>query len=134
MWRATQAYHDLPTSSGYFPRQIPFGRDWFEQSLLWATIGKALDCEEFMANAEEMPAKVTGAHTKEHGKRGHYQEKGPVAKYKAGGTVWLERPPKLSEHCQATYYVPAEVQKRLGEDTYTLKVRERPTGTDITPK
>ena len=39
--------------------------------------------------------------------------------------MWLERPSKLSEHRLATYYVPAEVQKQLGEDTYTLKVGER---------
>ena len=37
----------------------------------WATPGKALDCEEFRANAEEMAAKVTEALTKEHEKRRH---------------------------------------------------------------
>ena len=55
-----------------------------------------------MANAEEMAAKVTQALTKENEKRRCYQEKGPVAKYKVGGTVWLGHPSKLSEHCQAT--------------------------------
>ena len=39
--------------------------------------------------------------------------------------MWLERPSKLSEHRQATYYVPAELQKQIGDDTYTLKVGER---------
>ena len=56
------------------------------------------DCEEFMANAEEMAAKVTGALTKEHEKCRQYQEKAPVAKCKVGGAVWLERLSKLSEH------------------------------------
>ena len=55
--------------------------------------------------------KVTEALAKEHEKRRHYQEKGPVAKYKVGDPVWLERLSKLSEHREATYYVPAEVQR-----------------------
>ena len=103
MSRAIQAYHNLPTPSGYSPHQILFGRDRIEQGLHWATPGKALDCGEFMANAEEMAVKVTEALTKEHRKRPHYQEKGPVAKYKDGDPLWLERPSKVSEHLQATY-------------------------------
>ena len=75
-----------------------------------------------MADVEEMAAKVTEARMKEHEKRHHYQEKAPVAKY---SNLWPERPFKLSEHRHATYYFPAEVQKRLGEDTYTLKIGER---------
>ena len=102
MWRAIQAYHHLPTPSGYSPHQILFGRDLLEQGVQWATPGKALDSEEFMANVEEMAAKVTEALTKEHEKRRHYQEKAPVAKYKVGNTVWLDRPSKLSEDRQAT--------------------------------
>ena len=39
--------------------------------------------------------------------------------------VWLEQPSNLSGHRQATYYVPTEVQKRVGEDIYTLEVGER---------
>ena len=125
MWRGIRAYHNLPTPSGYSPHQIKFGRGRFEQGLPWATSGKALDCEEFMANAEAMAAKVTEALTKEHEKHRHYQKKAPVAKYKVGDPVSLEPPSKLSDHRQATYYVPAEVQKRLGEDTYGLMVGER---------
>ena len=68
---------------------------------------------------------VTEALTKEHKKRHHCQEKPPVTKYKVGDAAWRECPSKLSEHQQATYYVSAEAQKRLGEDTYTLKVGER---------
>ena len=50
-------------------------------------LGKALDCEGFMANAEEMAAKVSEAVTKAHWKRRHYQEKASVAKYTVGVTV-----------------------------------------------
>ena len=78
-----------------------------------------------MATTGEIAAKVTEPLRKEDGKRRHHQEKVLVAKYKVGETVWLERPSKLSEHCQATYYVPADVQKQLGEDTYTLKIGKR---------
>ena len=63
--------------------------------------------------------------TKEHEKCCHYQENRPIAKYKVGDAVWLERRSKFYEHRQATYYVPAKVQKRTGKDTYTLKVAER---------
>ena len=125
MWRAIQAYHDLPTPSGYSPHQILFGGNRIEQGLPWATPGKGLNCEEFMANAEEMAAKVPKALTSGREKRPHYQGKVLVTKYKVGDTVWLERPSKVSEHRQATYYGLAAVQKRLGEDTYTLKVEER---------
>ena len=96
MWRSFQAYHDLPTPSGYSPNQILFRRDRIEQGLPWATPRRALDCEEFMANAEEITASVTVALTKEHEKRRHYQKKKQVAKYKVGDTVWLDRPSKLS--------------------------------------
>ena len=121
LWRSIQAYHDPPTPSEYSPNQILFGRDRIEQGLPWATPGKALDCEEFMANAED----VTEALTKEQEKRRHYQKKARVAKYKVGDAVWLDCPSKLSEHRQATHYVPAQVQKQLGEDTDTPKVGER---------
>ena len=80
MWRAIQAYDDLPSPSGYFPHQMISGRDRIELGLPWATRGKATDCEDFMANAEKTAAKVTEELTKEHGKRRHYQEKAPVAK------------------------------------------------------
>ena len=81
-----------------------------------------------MGNVEEMAVMVTEALIKENEKRRHYQENTLVAKYKVGDTVWLERPSELSEHRRATYYVPAEVQKELGEDTCTLKVGERQYG------
>ena len=113
MWRAIQAYHDLPTPSGYSRCQILFGRDRIEQGLSWATPGKALDCEEIMANAEQMAAKVTKALTKEHEKRCHHHEKAPVAKYKVGNTLWMERPFKLSKHCQTTNYIPAKYRSNL---------------------
>ena len=125
MWHTIQAYHDLPTPSGYFPHQIPFGSDGIQQGLLWATPVKAHDCEEFMAYAEEMVAKVTEALTREHEKRRHYPKKATVAKHNVRDGVRRDRPSKLSEHRQATYYIPAEVHKRLGEDTYTLKVGQR---------
>ena len=111
MWRAIQAYHDLLTPFRYSPHQIPFGRDRIEQGLPWATTAKALDCEQFMANAEEMAANLTEALTKEHKKRRHYQRKAPVAKYKVGDPVWLERPFRLSELRRTSYYVQAEVQR-----------------------
>ena len=87
IWRAIQAHHNLSTPSGYSPHQIIFGRVWMEQGLLWATPRRALDCEEFMANAEEMVAKFTEVLTKQHNQRRHYQEKAPVAKYKDCNTV-----------------------------------------------
>ena len=126
MWRSIQAYHDLPSPSGYSPNQILFGRDRIEQGPPWATPGRALDCEGFMANAGEITANVIQALTKEQEKPRHYQKKARVAKYKVGDAVWLDRPSKLSEHRQATHNIPAQVQKQLGEDTDTLKVGERP--------
>ena len=66
MWRAIEAYHDQQTPSGYSPHQILFGEDRVAQGLMLATLGKACDCAEFMANAEEMAAKVTEALTKAH--------------------------------------------------------------------
>ena len=78
-----------------------------------------------MAKAEKMTVTLTEALTKEHKKRLHHQEKTPVAKYKVRDTVRLQKPSKLNEHLQATYNVPAAVQKRLGEDIYTLKAGKR---------
>ena len=74
MWRAIRAYHNVPGPSGYSPHHILFWRDRTEQGLPWVTPGKALDSEEFLANAEGMAAKITEALTKDHDKRCHHEE------------------------------------------------------------
>ena len=89
MPRAIQAYHDVPTPSGYFPSQIVFWRDCIERGLPWATPGRGLDCKVFMAKAEKIVVTLTEALTKEHKKRLHHLEKTPVAKYKVRDTVRL---------------------------------------------
>ena len=48
-----------------------------------------------------------------------------VSNYRVCDARGLERPFNLSEQRQVTQYVPAEVQKQLGEDTYAPKVGER---------
>ena len=87
MWHPRQAYHDLPTRSGYTHQEKSFGKDRTQQVLPRATSERAEDCEEFMANVEEMAANVTEALT------GH----------QAGNAVWLERHSEVSKHRQATY-------------------------------
>ena len=72
-----------------------------------------------------MALKVTVPLMKEHGKCRHNQKQAPVAKYKVGDALWLDCTCKISERREVTYYIPAEVQKRLGEDIYTLKVGKR---------
>ena len=109
MWHPRQAYCDLPTRSRYTHQQKLLGKDCTQQVLPRATPGKAKNCEDFMANIEEMAAKVIEALT------GH----------KASNPVWLEPLSEVSKHRQATYYVCNVVQKQLSKDTDTLRVGER---------
>ena len=93
-------FHLAPGAS---PRDTPLSPTYY--LLSWATLGKPHVCEGFMVNAEEMAAKAhKGA-----------PEGSPLPREGAGCQVpcerhhLVERPSKLNQHGQATYYVPAEV-------------------------
>ena len=58
MWRAIQAYHDLPTPSGLSPHQILFTRDRLSRSLPWYTTGLAKDDVEAFKEAEGLRFEV----------------------------------------------------------------------------
>ena len=55
MWRAIQAYHNLPTPSGLSPHQILFTRDRLSRSLPWYTNGLAKDAVEAFKEAKIPP-------------------------------------------------------------------------------
>ena len=125
LWRVLQAYDDLPGPTGLSPHRILFLRDRVSRTLLWLNHGKvARDASSMMAEAEDKAAKVCKALQDEHEKRAKYFKQGKVQKYALGDTVWVERHHKdvLSRHRQATWYVPAVIVRRVGQDVYAVCV------------
>ena len=77
-----------------------------------------------IAEADDTAAKVCKALQDEHDKRAKYFKQGKVQKYALQDTVWVERHHKdvLSRHRQASWYVPAVIVRKVGQDVYAVRV------------
>ena len=121
MWRAIQAYHNLPTPSGLSPHKILLSRDRLSRSLPWYTTGLAKDAVEAFKEAEDTAKLVKDAFEKEHAKRQDKAPKRPVTSFKVGGNVWVERPRPLGTHRTKTWYTPGKIAKRVGPSTFLVQ-------------
>ena len=118
-------YHDLPGPTGLSPHRILFLRDRWSRTLPWLNHGKvAREANAMMAEADDAAAKVCTALQEEHEKRTKYFKQGKVQKYALQDTVWVERHHKdvLSRHRQASWYVPGEIVRKVGQDVYAVRV------------
>ena len=121
MWRAIQAYHHLPKPSGLSPHEILFTRDRLSCSLPWYTTGLAKDAVQAFKAAEDTAKLVKDALEKEHAKRQDKTPKGPVTSFNVGGHFWVERPRPLGTHLTKTWYIPGNIAKRVGPNTFLVQ-------------
>ena len=121
MWRAIQAYHDLPTPSGLFSHQALFTRDRLSHSLPWYTTGLPKDAVEALKEAEDTAKLVKEALENEHAKRQDKTPKGPVTCFKVRGHVSVERPRCLSSHRTKTWCTLDKIAKRVGPSTFLIQ-------------
>ena len=121
MWRAIQAYHDLPTPSGLSLNQSLFTRDRLSRSLPRYTTGLAKDAVEAFKEAEDTAKLVKDALEKEHAKRQDKTPKRPLTSFKVGGYVWVERPRPLGTDRTKTWYTPGKIPNRVGRSIFLFQ-------------
>ena len=121
MWRAIQAYHNLPTPSGLCTHQNLLPRDRLSGSLPWYTTGLAKDAVDVFKRAKDTAKLVKDTLEKEHAKRQDKTPKGPVTSIKVGGHDWLKRPRPLGSHPTKTWYTPGTIAKRVCPSTVLVQ-------------
>ena len=122
MWPALKAHHDTPTPGGLSPHQILFGRDPLGRGLPLSGDGMAMDAEEFFARQEQTARDIRQQLEKEHAERQKSAPSSTAQKFRVGDPVWVIRPRPMGTHRTKTWFTPGEVVRRIGEDTYRIKV------------
>ena len=119
---ALKAHHDTPTPGGLFPHQILFGRDPLGRGLPLFGDGMAMDAKEFFARQEQTARNIRQQLEKEHAERQKSAPSSTAQKFRVGDPVWVIRPRPMGTHRTKTWFTPGEVVRRIGEDTYRIKV------------
>ena len=122
MWPALKAHHDTPTPGGLSPHQIPFGRDPLGHGLPLSGDGMAMDAKEFFARQEATARDIRQQLEKEHAERQKSALSSTAQNFRVGDPVWVIRPRSMGTHRTKTWCTPREVVRRIGEDTYRIKV------------
>ena len=122
MWPALKAHHDTPTPGGLSPHQILFGRDPLDRGLPLSGDGMAMDAKEFFARQEQTARDIRQQLEKEHAERQKSAPSSTAQKFRVGDPVWVIRPRPMGTHRTKTWFTPGEVVRRIGEDTYRIKV------------
>ena len=122
MWPALKAHHDTPGPGGLSPHQILFGRDPLGRGLPLSGDGMAMDAKEFFAQQEATARDIRQQLEKEHAERQESAPSSTAQKFKVGVPVWVIRPRPMGTHRTKTWFTPGEVVRRIGEDTYRIKV------------
>ena len=122
MWPALKAHHDTPTPGGLSPHQILFGRDPLGRGLPLSGDGMAMDAKEFFARQEQTARDIRQQLEKEHAERQKSAPSSTAQKFRVGDPVWVIRPRPMGTHRTKTWFTPGEVVRRIGEDTYRIKV------------
>ena len=122
MWPALKAHHDTPTPGGLSPHQILFGRDPLGRGLPLPGDGITMDAKEFFARQEARARDIRQQLEKEHAERQKSAPSSTAQKFRVGDPVWVIRPRPMGTHRTKTWFTPGEVVRRIGEDTYCIKV------------
>ena len=128
MWPALKAHHDTPTPGGLSPHQILFGRDPLGRGLPLSGDGMAMDAKEFFARQEQTARDIRQQLEKEHAERQQSAPSSTAQKFRVGDPVWVIRPRPMGTHRTKTWFTPGEVVRRIGEDTYRIKVGHGQSG------
>ena len=122
MWPAFKAHHDTPPPSGLSPFQILFARDPLGQGLPLSGEGMAMDAKEFFEGKETTAREFCQQLEKEHAVRAKTAPKSAAHKFRVHDPVWVLGPRPMGTHRTKTCFTPREVVRRIGEDTYRIKV------------
>ena len=125
LWRALQAFYDLPGPTGLSPHRILFLWDRVSRTLPWMNHGKvARDAEAMMSEADATAGMVCKSLHDEHERRAKYFKDGKIHKYSLKDTVWVEHHHKdvLTRHRQQSWYIPGVIVRKIGQDVYAVQV------------
>ena len=122
MCPALKAHHDTPTLGGLSPHQILFGRDPLGRGLPLSGDGMAMDAKEFFARQEATVRNIRQQLEKEHAERQKSAPSSTAQKFRVGDPVWVITPRPMGTHSTETWFTPGKVVRRIGEDTYRIKV------------
>ena len=125
MLPALKAHHDTPTLGGLSPHQILLGRDPLGRGFLLSGDGMAMDAKELFARQEQTARDIRQQLEKEHAERQKSAPSSTAQKFRVGDPVWVIRPRPMGTHRTKTWFTPREVVRRIGEDTYRIKVGHR---------
>ena len=117
-----KAHHDTPTPGGLSPHQILFGRDPLSRGLPLSGDGMAMDAKEFFARQEATARDIRQQLGKGHAERQKSAPSSTAQKFRVGDPVWVIRPRPMGTHRTKTWFTPGQVVRRIGEDTYRIKV------------
>ena len=120
-----KAHHDTPTPGGLSPNQILFGRDPLSRGLPLSGDGMAMDAKEFFARQEATARDIRQQLDKEHAVRQKSAPSSTAQRFRVGDPVWVIRPRPMGTHRTKTWFTPGEEVRRIGEDTYRIKVGHR---------
>ena len=122
MWPALKAHHDTPTPGGLSPHQILFGRDPLGRGLPLSGDCMAMDAKEFFARQEATALDIRQQLMKERAVRQKSASSSTAQRFGVGDPMWVSRPSPMGTHRTKTSFTPGEVVRRIGEDTYRIKV------------
>ena len=98
------------------------GRDPLGRGLPLSGDGMAMDAKEFFARQEQTARDIRQQLEKEHAERQKSAPSSTALKCRVGDPVWVIRPRPMGTHRTKTWFTPGEVVRRIGEDTYRIKV------------
>ena len=85
----------------------------------------AMDAKEFFAWQEATARDIRQQLEKEHAERQKSAPSSTAQRFRVGDPVWVIRPRPMGTHRTKTWFTPGEVVRRIGEDTYRIKVGHR---------
>ena len=122
MWPVLKAHHDTPTPGGLSPHEILFSRDPLGRGLPLSGEGMAKDAREFFARQEATVWDICQQLEKEHAVRQKSAPSLTARRFRVGDPMWVIRPRPTGTHRAKTWFTRGEVVRRIGEDTYCIKV------------
>ena len=122
MWPALKAHHDTAIPGGLSRHQILLGRDLLDRGLPLSGDGMAMDAKEFVARQEATARDIRQQLEREHAGRQKSAPSSTAQTFRVGDPVWEIRPRPMGTHRTKTWFTPGEVVRRIGEDTYRIKV------------
>ena len=81
-----------------------------------------MDAKEFFARQEATARDMRQQLDKEHAERQKSAPGSTAQTFRVGDPVWVIRPRPMGTHRTKTWFTPGEVVRRIGEDTYRIKV------------